>query len=61
MMDPEINDKHYYFYTRDLDNYYLNKYFDNIMPKNNISKSNSFYLKFVLDVDLKNIIKELSA
>ena len=59
MMDPEINDKYYYFYTSDLDNYYFNKYFDNIKPKNNINKRNSFYLKFVLDVDLNNNIKEL--
>ena len=52
MKDPEINDKNYYLYIDDLDIYYFHKYFGNIKPINELTTSNSFYMKFIHDVDL---------
>ena len=57
MKDPEINDKNYYLYIDDLDIYYFHKYFGNIKPENEIEISNSFYMKFIQDVDLNNNVK----
>ncbi len=58
MMDPEINDKNYYLFMDDLNIYYFHKYFGNIQPQNEIATSNSFFLKFILDVDLNYNVKE---